>query len=430
MAIAEHKRKSRKSVSEKHEEKIKKLRAGETASLRAALVSFLLAILKASVALISGSLALLSDALHSVSDLVVMLASWLGLKIAQRKPDERFPYGYYKAESLATLFVSMIIIYGAVELGIEAVKSFFTATKMSLFFLALLTAFISAFASAFVALYLTRIGKSIGSQLLITASRERITDVISSLAVFIAILLANFGISYADGIVSLLISLLILRIGFESGKNAVFALMDISPVELEARVMRILRGAKHVTAVKSLKLRKSGPFVFGEVELAVRPGINVKQAHEISDEVEQRVKREVPEIESFTIHIEPQQPTRLRIAIPINEKSKQAMVAEHLGRSKYYMIVEAEKGKVTKLSIVKNPYFTKPVRAGLAAIHFLVNKKINTLITKEIGEIAFHTARDHMIDVYHVGSERALDAVEKLLRGELSRMKQATKSKI
>ena len=51
------------------------------------------------IGFLSGSIVLISDAVHSVSDILSIVTSWLGLKIAQKKPDERFAYGYYKAEN-------------------------------------------------------------------------------------------------------------------------------------------------------------------------------------------------------------------------------------------------------------------------------------------------------------------------------------------
>jgi len=45
---------------------------------------------------------LVADAFHTGADSLATFASWFGLKIAQRRPDEKFPYGYYKGETLAT----------------------------------------------------------------------------------------------------------------------------------------------------------------------------------------------------------------------------------------------------------------------------------------------------------------------------------------
>lgn len=84
--------------------------SGEKAAAYSAVATLLLACFKGMVGYLSGSVALTTDAFHSGADSITRFASWFGLKVSQRKPDEKFPYGYYKAETLTALFVSIIII--------------------------------------------------------------------------------------------------------------------------------------------------------------------------------------------------------------------------------------------------------------------------------------------------------------------------------
>jgi len=71
---------------------------------------------------------------------------------------------------------------------------------------------------------------------------ENRTHIFSSLAVFIGTLAAYYHIPYLEGIVILIISLLILQIGFSSAKQALLSLMDVSPgQEVEAKVKKIIK---------------------------------------------------------------------------------------------------------------------------------------------------------------------------------------------
>ena len=69
-----------------------------------------LIVLKIVVGIIASSSALISDAVHSVTDLIVAIASLVGLRLANRPPDKRFTYGYYKVENIITLFISLVIL--------------------------------------------------------------------------------------------------------------------------------------------------------------------------------------------------------------------------------------------------------------------------------------------------------------------------------
>jgi cation diffusion facilitator family transporter len=89
------------------EEKINKLKKGEKTAGIATLTIALLTLVEAVVGFLSGATILIADALHNAVDSITNFASFFGLKISQRKPTEKFPYGYYKAENLAALFVSV-----------------------------------------------------------------------------------------------------------------------------------------------------------------------------------------------------------------------------------------------------------------------------------------------------------------------------------
>ena len=90
---------------------------GKVAARNSAITLFFLTLVKGSVGLASGSIALTADALHSLTDVASSLAVWSGLKISERKPDKTFSYGYYTAETLASLLVSLLVSFEhAVEL--------------------------------------------------------------------------------------------------------------------------------------------------------------------------------------------------------------------------------------------------------------------------------------------------------------------------
>ena len=273
---------------------------GERAAIVASIIALLLTVIKAAVGILSGSLALVSDALHSLTDLVSSLASWFAIKLAGKKPDERFPYGYYKAENLATLVISGLIIYAAVELMLRGMQSLQSTPTLEIPMYAMGTALLSIVASYLVSDYLAGAGKKHNSPSLVAASRERRVDALSSVAVFLAILLTYYGVPYADGIVSMLVSLLVLRVGILTLKDAVFALMDVSPSkELEESMQKLIRRVDGVEDVSDLKLRKSGAFVFGEVTVRVKPFVDVRRAHEVADKIEEKIKKKFKSILKF-----------------------------------------------------------------------------------------------------------------------------------
>ncbi|RLJ00130.1 MAG: hypothetical protein DRP03_01650 [Candidatus Aenigmatarchaeota archaeon] len=410
---------------------INMLRKGSKAASISFIICFILALVKGLVAFITGSVVLLSDALHSGADMVVMLASWFGLKIAERKPSEKFPYGYYKAESLATMFISFFILYSSINLLKEGYERLFLVPKIHMPALALFAASLSFITSFIISRYLMRTGREINSQLLVTSSKERLMDAVSSAVVFVAILLSYYRVLYAEGIVTILISLMILKIGLSAVKDSVFALMDVSPSkESEEIIKRIIKSTRGVVGFNNLRLRKSGPFIFGEVSIKVKEFINVEKAHEIADEIEERIKKRLNIVDSFIVHIEPYKGEKHKIAIPIEKPMGMgSRVTKFFGRSKFFLFVTTDKKNISGFYSKRNPFSEKQIRAGLATAHFLIKENVDVLVTKEIGEISFHTLRDHLVDIYKIKGETAGEVVNNFLNNNLIRLKKPTQRK-
>jgi len=406
------------------------LKRGQKASINSALVSLMLAVGKAVIGLMSGSLALIGSALDSFSDLVVMLASWFGLRISQRDPSKKFPYGYYKAESITALFVSLFILYAAASLLVQGYSRVLSVPEISMPAWAASMAILSIMGSAFLYRYLSRTGEETNSQLLLASSKERLVDVASSSAVLLAILLTYYRIPYAEGIVTMAISLLILRVGLVSVKDTVFSLMDVSPSKsLERKMSRAIRSVKGVEGIKDLKLRKSGPFIFGEVKVMVRKSANVERAHDIADKVEDHIKKGIPQVDHFTVHIEPYRASKRTLAVPVTKKlGMGSPVMPKFGRANYFAFLDIVKGKTMGVSFRKNPHKGKAMKAGLAAANFVVENGADATVTSELGEVSFHTLRDHLVEVYYFRGGTLKEAVDMFAGGRLKKLKGHTRN--
>lgn len=282
------------------------LKKGQNASLIAILISTILTVLKIIFGYLSNSGALTTDAFNSGFDVIVMIASWVGFKIASIKPTKKFPYGFYKAESLFTLGISILIIFFGVNLIIEGYNRIFIIPELSYTYISALVAIISIIGAFGSYLYLRRTGRKINSQLLIASGYDRLGDVFASSSVLISIILTYFKIPMVDGIVTIIISGLILRLGVITIKESIYALMDISPAkEIEDKIENIIYNNFQVEEFHDLKLRKSGPFIFGDVHLSLKKDIPLQKAHNICDTLEDEIHNEIKELQLFNIHCEP-----------------------------------------------------------------------------------------------------------------------------
>lgn len=413
------------------EEEVMMLKKGEKTALITTFAKLFLALGKAAVSLLSGSLVLMTDALHSGVDVIPIFASWFGLKISQKEPDEKFPYGYYKAESIATLFISVFILYAAVELALEGYSNLFTIPEVSYTVIASSAAVVSIIVSGWVSRFQKSIGEEINSQALIVNSKESLMDVFSSIVVLIAIVLSYYRVPYVTGVVTIAISILIFKVGLESVKDSSYALMDVSPSkEIEKKIVEIIDGISGVEGFEDLKLRKAGPFIFGECVVKIRKFVDVERAHEISDNLEEKIKDEIEQIEYFTLHIEPRESKKKKIAIPVDDKQGlRSEISDHFGRANYFALVSIDEKEIEDVELKENEFKEKKVRAGLAVSHFIAGEKIDILVTKQIGEISFHVLRDHLVDVYKAEGQRVQEIVDSFVDDKLERLDEPTRQK-
>ena len=409
--------------------KVELLKKGQRAVEIVSVITLVLALVKLSAGLISDSIVLISDAIHNIADLVAVIASWFGLRIAQRKPTERFPYGFYKIETLMAFLISIFILFAAYNLFTESYSKLFISSTLTLPSVALATSFVSIIISFLISKYEKRIGREINSQSLLTLAQESRIDIITSVGVFITLILVYLGLPYVEGIVGLAISVLIFKVGLENAYNALLSLLDVSPgKEIERKIEEIISSTHGVYGFENLKLRRAGPFVFGEVDIKVGKHLGITKVHDIADKIEERVRKEVPIIESFKIHVEPAEKVKLKIVIPVENKNDlKSKVSEHLGRAPYFMFITVDKNKVKSYYFKDNPYRHKQIRAGLTVAHELIKEDCDIVITRHVGEITFHTLRDHLIDVYLTKRKIVKGCIDDFVSKRLKRLLKPTK---
>ena len=128
--------------------------------------------------ILTKSVALQADAFDNMTDIVMSLTALIALLFTKKKPNEKFPYGYYKLENIISLFLSLFIfftVYNIVIQSITNISAFFTGQlevihSSPLIFLFLI---ISLAISLLIALYLKKVSKRTGSPIIETEAREK-----------------------------------------------------------------------------------------------------------------------------------------------------------------------------------------------------------------------------------------------------------------
>jgi len=399
-----------------HEQKTHVLKRGAAGAKASTYITVFLTVVKGSVGMFSGSVALLADALHSLADVFTSLAVWLGLKLSQKDPSDRFPYGFYRAETLAFLAVSLAVAASGAQIVLESVRRIMSPFMTGFREVTLGVAAVSAVVSLFLARYKSKIGKETDSQALQGEAKHSLVDVGSSMLVFVGVLGNQLGFVWAEPVAAFTIGLLVIGLGVVMGKDAVLVLLDacLNP-ELVSRMRTIATEVKGVKGVHDIKVRRSGPFIFAEMHVEVDPAMHVDGAHELSDAIEEKIRGSIRNLDSITLHTEPSEKGIYRIAFPVTEDSGlHSRICEHFGGTPYFMFVDVEDGRPKRWLVAGNPGASVERGRGIEAARFLVQHKADFLAVKELGEGPYHVLRSSSVRVFTLDQESlvedALDA--------------------
>jgi cation diffusion facilitator family transporter len=390
-----------------------KLKKGANAAKYSGLVNLILAVIKAIVGFFSGSVALIADAVHSFSDIFASIAVYIGLKLSQRKPDQTFPYGYYKVETFTSLIISIIIIVSGVGIALESFDAFLNPVIIDIPLISLLTAVLSIGISLWLSIYKDRVGNEIGSKALINDGKHSLIDVFTSIIVFLGILTSILGYPQLQGVAGILVAVLIVYVGTKLAKNDVLVLLDacIDPEKVE-RIKKLAMSVEGVAGIHDIKVRRSGPFVFADLHLETKKEFSVEHANLISNNIEKKIKKEIEDLDSLTIKIEPEKKLKMRIAVPVNnENGLNSDISEHFGKAPYFLFADVSKGKITSFNLKENPGLNYERKRGIKTAEFLRDENTDILVSGDVGEGPMYVLTTEFIKIVTFKGNKLTDII-------------------
>ncbi len=270
-------------------------------------VGFLVLALKAFAYWLTGSVALMSDALESIVNVVTALVALVAIRVAAAPADAAHPYGHYKAEFFSAVIEGAMIIVAAVLIMNEAWKGLLSPRALDAPFEGLL---VNGLATAINGLWcwvLIVWGRRLKSPALVADGHHLFSDVLSSGAVVVGVLLAVLtGWYVLDPILAGLVAINILRSGWKVVMSSLSGLLDEAvPEEQLSRMRTVISTATDgVIEVHDLRTRHAGRMTFVDCHLVVPGKTTVDEAHAKCDAIEEAVRDEFGDV-TITIHVEP-----------------------------------------------------------------------------------------------------------------------------
>lgn len=263
-----------------------------------------LGILKIIFGYVFFSHALIVDGVHSLSDILTDGFVLLVTKFAHDKPDENHPYGHARFETFGTIIIGFILILLAIFLIKENIDRYIVGAEVQIpKWPTLIAAFISIVSKEWIYRYTLSVGNKINSKLILANAWHSRTDAISSILVFVSLVLSMSGLDEVDVLAAILIAGFIGKVGWDFIWSSIKELVDTSVEQNKlAQIKEAILAVDGVKGFHNLRSRKMGDRALVDVNIEVDNYLTVSEGHEISSWVSKNLIEKYDYLFDVTVH--------------------------------------------------------------------------------------------------------------------------------
>ncbi|MGB9756105.1 MAG: cation diffusion facilitator family transporter [Desulfurella sp.] len=362
-----------------------------------------------------GNVALQADALHSALDVLSSVIVFSAMFFSYIK-SEKFPFGLYKLENIASSLVSLLIILTAFEIGyslfekhevlhVSVFKQFITA---GILFLIVVLMFLYS-------RYEKKIGIKYSSSGIVSDAEHIKSDLFSIFIIICSIIFSIYGLNI-DKYVAIIIVIMILHSGFELFKNSILALLDIN---IDKKTIEDIRQEisqfYHVNEITSIKGRKSGRFMLLEI-IAKFDIASFEDAHRLSNDIERRIYEKFPNVDNVIVHYEPIEKKIVKICIP---QTKNEQISEDFSNSSSFLIIDYDlsRQKILNKYQKQNDFLELKEKKGIQIALFLVKEGVDIIVSTDhiVNSGPYFVFKTNNKKFYIV-KETKIDSIDDLLK--------------
>jgi cation diffusion facilitator family transporter len=256
----------------------------------------------------TGSTAILSDALESIVNVVAAVFALGGIAFAAQPADRNHPYGHGKIEFFSAAFEGGLIAFAAVLIIYEVIQALLHGVEIRALDAGLAIVVGAGLANLGLGLYLLRVGRAYQSLTLVADGKHVLSDFWTSVGIVVGLLLVRVtGIWWLDPATAAVVALNLMWTGFRLVRHAAGGLLDEEDRGLLYRLLAALdtRLGQGVIRVHHLRAIRAGRFHHVEAHLVVPEFWSVDQAHELSEDLAERVIAELGVEGELIFHTDP-----------------------------------------------------------------------------------------------------------------------------
>lgn len=254
---------------------------------------------------LSHSISIVSDAFNNLSDCAGCLVTLLGYKMASKPADKDHPFGHGRIEYLTSLIIAVIIIFVGIELLKNSIEKIINPEEIKFSLFVLFSLIFSIAVKLWMAFFNNKLGRKINSSVMIATAKDSKSDVIATSVTLIALICSLFTKLPVDGIMGLIVSVFILKSGYDIVKDTVDELLG-KPADPEVvnQIKKYVLKNDKIIGIHDLIIHSYGPGnMIGSCHVEVKSNEVFTKVHDIVDSIEREIYNNMNIL--MTIHMDP-----------------------------------------------------------------------------------------------------------------------------
>jgi len=250
------------------------------------------------------SVALTANGIDCVGDGFVSIVVWIGLRFVKKPADDRYHYGYYRFENIASIMATLVMFILAGYIFYRSYKQFIDPHDIEMPLLGIVLALIAALIAWGLGFHKLSQGKKYNLKSLRLEAINTIKDGTASFLTVVALMLSAFGYPLSDAVVGFVIAGIIISIGFASFKEAGYVLVDACDMECldkADQLKQLVEGIDSIKAAHIIRLRRTGSIIQGELEIQVPGDMTLDEVNKIINTIQGRITKKFPDIDHLSI---------------------------------------------------------------------------------------------------------------------------------
>lgn len=263
------------------------------ATIVASVVATILTIVKFVIGLTSGSVAVLASAIDSLLDTVISVFNFFAIKKSEEKATDKFQYGKGKIQAIAAVIEGTIITLSGIYIIYEAINKGVSGGETTLLNSAIMVMLFSIGVTFLLVEYLLGVAEKTNNIVIKSDALHYKTDLISNGVILLSLIIIYITDWHiVDAIFGFAIGIYIIYSAYEIIEEGIYILLDHAlDTDIIKEIEKQINAHPLVNSYHWLKTRTDGSTNFVEFHLVLEPEMTLLEAHRISEQIEDRIKK-------------------------------------------------------------------------------------------------------------------------------------------